>query len=55
MEELREHLGVERIDLLATPHGGVISMAYAARYPERVGRLILASTLARLAPEQQAR
>ncbi len=53
MEELREHLGVERIDLLGHSHGGVVAMAYAARYPERVGRLILASTLARWAPEQQ--
>jgi proline-specific peptidase len=54
VEELREHLGLERIDLLGHSHGGVVAMAYAARYPERVGRLILASTLARFAPEQEA-
>jgi pimeloyl-ACP methyl ester carboxylesterase len=53
VEELREHLGLERIDLLGHSHGGVVAMAYAARYPERVGRLILASTLARWAPEQE--
>ena len=53
LEELREHLGVERIDLLGHSHGGVVAMAFAARYPERVGRLILASTLARWAPEQE--
>lgn len=53
VEELREHLGLERIDLLGHSHGGVVAMAYAARYPERVGRLILASTLARFAPEQE--
>jgi len=53
VEELREHLGLERIDLLGHSHGGVVAMAYAARYPERVGRLILASTLSRFAPEQE--
>jgi proline iminopeptidase len=53
VEELREHLGLERIDLLGHSHGGVVAMAYAARNPERVGRLILASTLARWAPEQE--
>jgi len=54
VEELREHLGLERIDLLGHSHGGVVAMAYAARYPDRVGRLILASTLARWAPEQES-
>ena len=54
VEELREHLGLERIDLLGHSHGGVVAMAYAARYPERVGHLILASTLARWAPEQES-
>jgi pimeloyl-ACP methyl ester carboxylesterase len=54
VEELRKHLGLERIDLLGHSHGGVVAMAYAARYPDRVGRLILASTLARFAPEQEA-
>ena len=51
---MREHLGLERIDLLGHSHGGVVAIAYAAKYPERVGRLILASTLARFAPEQEA-
>ncbi|MGZ4281729.1 MAG: alpha/beta fold hydrolase, partial [Gaiellaceae bacterium] len=54
VEELREHLGLERIDVLGHSHGGVVAMAYAAKHPERVGRLILASTLARFAPEQEA-
>jgi pimeloyl-ACP methyl ester carboxylesterase len=53
VEELREHLGLERIDLFGHSHGGVVAMAYAVRYPERVGRLILASTLARWAQEQE--
>ena len=54
VEELRRHLGLEQIKLLGHSHGGMIAMAYAARYPERVERLILASTLARWAPEQEA-
>ena len=52
VEELREHLGVERINLLGHSHGGVVAMDYAARFPDRVDRLILASTLARFAQEQ---
>jgi pimeloyl-ACP methyl ester carboxylesterase len=54
VEELREHLGLERINLLGHSHGGVVAMDYAARYPDRVEKLILASTLARFAKEQVA-
>jgi proline iminopeptidase len=54
VEELREHLGLERINLLGHSHGGVVAIDYAARYPDRVDRLILASTLARFAQEQVA-
>jgi proline-specific peptidase len=54
LEELRAHLGLERLNLLGHSHGGVVAMAYAARHPDRVERLILASTLARWAPEQEA-
>ena len=53
VEELRRHLGLEQFRLLGHSHGGVVAMAYAATHPERVERLILASTLARWAPEQQ--
>jgi proline iminopeptidase len=52
VEELREHLGLERINLLGHSHGGVVAMDYAARFPDRVERLVLASTLARFAQEQ---
>jgi len=52
VEELREHLGLERINLLGHSHGGVVAMDYAARFPDRVEKLILASTLARFAQEQ---
>lgn len=54
LEELREHLGLERMQLFGHSHGGIVAIAYAARFPERVGRLILASTLARFSPEQEA-
>jgi pimeloyl-ACP methyl ester carboxylesterase len=54
LEELREHLGLERLQLLGHSHGGLVAIAYAARYPERIERLILASTLARFSPEQEA-
>lgn len=52
LEELRLHLGFEQINLLGHSHGGIVAIGYAARHPNRVERLILASTLARWAPEQ---
>jgi proline iminopeptidase len=54
LEELREHLGLEGMQLFGHSHGGIVAMAYAARHSERVERLILASTLARFSPEQAA-
>jgi pimeloyl-ACP methyl ester carboxylesterase len=41
VEALREHLGVEQIDVLAHSAGGDLAVLYAARYPERVARLAL--------------
>jgi len=46
LEALREHLGVEGLELLGFSHGGMVAMAYAAAYGSRVGRLVLAATLA---------
>jgi proline-specific peptidase len=54
VEEVRRHLGLEQIMLLGHSHGGVVAQAYAAKYPGRVSRLVLASTLARFGPEQDA-
>jgi proline-specific peptidase len=54
LEALRRQLGLERINLLGHSHGGVVAIAYAARHPDRVERLILASSLARWAPAQEA-
>jgi proline iminopeptidase len=53
LEDLRRHLGLERMLLLGHSHGGVVAMAYAAAFPARVRRLVLASTLARFGPEQE--
>jgi len=53
LEDLRRNLGLERMLLLGHSHGGVIAMAYAATYPARVRRLVLASTIARFGPEQE--
>ncbi|MBB6420340.1 alpha/beta fold hydrolase [Streptomyces sp. AK010] len=41
VEALRRHLGLERMDVLAHSAGGSLAMLYAARHPERLGRLAL--------------
>jgi proline-specific peptidase len=53
VEALREHLGLERMLLLGHSHGGMVAQAYAARFPGRVRKLVLASTLARFGPAQE--
>jgi pimeloyl-ACP methyl ester carboxylesterase len=54
LEQLRAHLGLERMLLLGHSHGGIVAQAYAARFPGRVRALVLASTLARFAEKQEA-
>ncbi|MEV4110705.1 alpha/beta hydrolase [Nonomuraea sp. NPDC049695] len=41
VEALREHLGLDRFDLLAHCAGANLAVLYAARHPDRVGRLAL--------------
>jgi proline iminopeptidase len=41
VEALREHLGLERMELLAHSAGGGLAVRYAAEYPHRVGTLTL--------------
>lgn len=53
LEDLRLHLGLGVIDLLGHSHGGVVAIDYAARYPRRVSKLVLVTTLARFAGEQK--
>lgn len=40
--------------LLGFSHGGIVAQAYAARYSGRVRKVVLASTLARFAPEHES-
>lgn len=54
VEALREHLGVEQLDLLGFSHGGIVAMAYAAAHGARVRRLVLAATLAVWGDEAEA-
>jgi proline iminopeptidase len=46
VEALREHLGVEQLNLLGFSHGGCVAIAYAAAHRPRVNRLLLVDTLA---------
>jgi proline iminopeptidase len=46
LEALRAHLGSETLDLLGHSYGGYLVMAYTARHPERVSRLILVDSAA---------
>lgn len=41
VENLRRELKAERIDLLGHSWGGILSMAYAVRYPEHVAHLVV--------------
>jgi pimeloyl-ACP methyl ester carboxylesterase/DNA-binding winged helix-turn-helix (wHTH) protein len=47
LESVVEALGLERFPLLGVSQGGAVAMAYAAKHPERVSKLILCSSYAR--------
>jgi pimeloyl-ACP methyl ester carboxylesterase len=55
VETLREHLGLDRIDLLGHSHGGFVAIVWAGTHPDRVGRLVLASTATRFTDEIRQR
>jgi haloalkane dehalogenase len=47
LEILLDHLGLDReLTLIMHDWGGMIGMAYAARHPERIARLVLSNTAA---------
>jgi proline iminopeptidase len=46
IEAVRKSLGAEDIDLLGHSYGGTLVMAYTARYPQRVKRLLLVDSAA---------
>ena len=41
LETLRVHLGLSEISILGHSNSGAIALSYAARYPDRVSRLVL--------------
>ena len=46
LDALRAHLGLEKVDLLGHSWGGYLVMAYAARHPGRVARLVIVDSAA---------
>jgi len=46
LEALRQHLGLGPIISIGTSYGGMVAMAHAARYPDRVSHLVLIATAA---------
>jgi len=54
VEALRDHLGVDQLDLLGFSHGGCVAMAYAAAHQAGVDRLVLVDTLAVWGDEAEA-
>lgn len=49
VEALRAHLGLPRIDLLGHSGGANLALQYAARHPDRIGRLVLVAPGSRAA------
>ena len=55
IEDLRAAAGYERLVLMGTSYGTKVALAYAARYPDRVERLILDSVVTPEGPDPLAR
>ena len=49
VEALRDHLGLDRMDLLGHSASGGICLLYAARYPDRLDHLVLVAPSLRVA------
>jgi pimeloyl-ACP methyl ester carboxylesterase/DNA-binding winged helix-turn-helix (wHTH) protein len=47
LESVVEALGLERFPLMGVSQGGAVAVAYAARHPDRVSKLVLCSSYAR--------
>jgi len=51
LERLREALGIARLyAIVGASYGGMVALAYAERYPERVGRILVISAAHRTNP-----
>ena len=50
--QVQSHLGVDQLDLLGHSHGSLVVLLYAARYPDRIRRLILVAVGSRFHQEQ---
>jgi len=50
--QLQDHLGIDRMDLLGHSHGSLVALLYAARYPDRIRRLVLVTVGTRFREEQ---
>lgn len=46
LEALRHHLGLGPVVVIGTSYGGMVAMAYAARHPEAIAKLVLIVTAA---------
>jgi pimeloyl-ACP methyl ester carboxylesterase len=46
LEVVADEAGIEQCDLIGISHGAAIAMAFAARHPERVRRLVLVNSFA---------
>ncbi|MGD9560911.1 MAG: alpha/beta fold hydrolase [Pyrinomonadaceae bacterium] len=44
IEQVRKRLGYRKLNLLAHSFGGIIAVRYAAKYPKRVARIVMANT-----------
>jgi proline iminopeptidase len=49
---VQDQLGIDRMDLLGHSHGSLVALGYAARYPDRIGRLVLIAIGSRFHEEQ---
>jgi pimeloyl-ACP methyl ester carboxylesterase len=46
LEALRHHLGLDQIIIIGGSYGGMVALAYAARYPNSVSHLMVYATVA---------
>jgi len=51
---LADHLGLDRFDLAGFSMGGMVALAFAARYPQRLRRLALLHVVYDRSPAQRA-